>query len=109
MAQGLRFIAVLAPAETLLQLSTKAGKQSLLINVSAPENNLRGHLCRSNILHIAPSRAMLTDALVQYLVWKRWTQVSLIAGSHAKDLLLKNSYCASLHKFGANLDHNLTY
>ena len=41
MAQGLRFIAVLAPAETLLQLSTKAGKQSLLINVSAPENNLR--------------------------------------------------------------------
>ena len=109
MAQGLRFIAVLAPAETLLQLSAKAGKQSLLINVSAPENNLRGHLCRSNILHIAPSRAMLTDALVQYLVWKRWTQVSLIAGSHAKDLLLANSYRASLHKFGANLDHNLTY
>src|SRR3712207_1897549 len=36
-----------------------------LLNIAAPDDALRNARCRRNLLHILPSRAMLTDALAQ--------------------------------------------
>jgi hypothetical protein len=63
---GHHFILVDAPAETLLALSDSVrGKDVLLFNVRAEDEELRQEECRANILHTAPDRYMLADALAQ--------------------------------------------
>jgi ABC transporter substrate binding protein (PQQ-dependent alcohol dehydrogenase system) len=49
-------------------------------NTGSSDDRLRGADCRGNILHLLPSRAMLADALVQYLVAKRWQDILLVVG-----------------------------
>ncbi len=46
---------------------------------------------------------MLTDALAQYLVWKRWTDWFLIEGSHPEDKALADAYRRAATKFGATI------
>jgi len=67
------FIADLHAAD-LLALAD-AVPEALIFNIRAPDDELRNDDCRSNVLHVLPSRAMLTDALAQYLAWKRWTKL----------------------------------
>src|SRR4029077_16854285 len=51
-----------------------------LFKAAATDDRLRGEDCHTNILHLLPSRAMLADALVQYLVAKRWQNLLLVVG-----------------------------
>ena len=51
------------------------------------DDRLREEDCRSNIVHVAPTRSMLADALAQYLVWKQWRKWLLVVGSHPEDKL----------------------
>ena len=92
---GYHFILVDAPAETLLRLSDAAkGKDVLLFNVRATDETLRQEDCRANVLHTAPDRAMLADALAQYLVWKKWPRWLVAKGVFPEDL----DYLAALHR-----------
>lgn len=102
-AGGVAFVVTLADAETTLALAEAAGDRALVLNALAPDASLRGAECRGNLLHIAPSRQMLTDALAQFLVWKRWSRWFLIEGSHAQDTALADAYRASARKFGAEI------
>lgn len=78
-ASGLRILVLDLPAEALLRIADAAkGRDLLLFNAGATDDRLRGADCRDNLLHTAPSRAMLTDALAQYLVSKRWRRWFLI-------------------------------
>ena len=61
------------------------------------------------MIHVAPSRAMLADALAQYLAWKRWSRWVLVAGSHPGDIALADAYRRSAKRFGARIVHDLTY
>lgn len=103
LAQGVKLIVVMAEGEMLQTLADKAGPHVLILNATAQDEALRNQDCRANVLHIAPSRAMLTDALVQYLVWKQWPHLFLIYGPHPEDVLLAESYRASAPKFGAQI------
>jgi ABC transporter substrate binding protein (PQQ-dependent alcohol dehydrogenase system) len=76
---------------------------AILFNVSAPDEALREELCRADVIHVAPSRAMLADALAQYLVWKKWPRWLMIKGSHPEDELLAQAYRNSAKKFGAKI------
>ena len=101
---GARFFLVDAAADTLRDLADAvAGDEVLLLNVSEPENALRGGACRGNLLHTAPSRAMLTDALAQYLVSKTWRDVLVLKGPLAADAALAASFRRSARKFGARV------
>jgi hypothetical protein len=72
-ASGHRFVLIDAPADTLLALADSVkGKDVLLFNIRAPDVRLRQEDCRANVLHTAPDRAMLADALAQYLIWMNW-------------------------------------
>jgi len=51
-------------------LSLKKKKDIVIMNVRSKANSLREKNCKSNLFHIPPSRAMLADALTQYLVKK---------------------------------------
>jgi ABC transporter substrate binding protein (PQQ-dependent alcohol dehydrogenase system) len=92
------------PADRLLALADAGrAKQVTLFNIAAPDDALRQQDCRGDIIHVAPSRSMLTDALAQYLVWKKWSRWVLVYGSHPEDALLADAYRRAAQRFGAKI------
>lgn len=108
--RGVSLVIADLPADKLLA-AADAGKARgmVFINSAAPDDSLREQDCRANIFHAAPSRAMLSDALAQYLVWKQWRRWLLIKGSHPQDEALAAAYRASAKKFGAKIVEERTY
>lgn len=106
---GTPYVVILADAETTLKLADLAGDRALVFNAKATDDSLRGEACRANLLHVAPSDAMLTDALAQYLVWKRWDEWLLISGSHPQDKALAAAYKRAAEKFGARIVEERVY
>lgn len=101
---GHRSIIVDLPAAALLSIADlPEAKGTVLLNVSAREDELRGTACRANVLHLIPSRAMLADALVQYLVLKRWRNVLLVPGPTEADKAYAAAVERAIKKFGARL------
>jgi len=99
-----RLIVADLPAAALLAIAElPEAKSALLLNVAAKDDALRGETCRANILHLLPSRAMLADALVQYLVLKRWRNVLLVPGLTDADKAYAEAVERSIKKFGAKL------
>ncbi|TVQ56147.1 MAG: branched-chain amino acid ABC transporter substrate-binding protein [Rhodobacteraceae bacterium] len=108
--QGARFIVTLAEADDLLALADHAaGRDVLLLNVSAPDDRLRGVDCRANVLHATPSRRMLADGLAQYLLWKRWDRWALVHGSHPRDREKAEALRAAARRFGARIVSELAF
>ena len=93
-------IADLEPDALLKFADAFAGKPAVIFNVGSPDTRLREEDCRANVLHIAPSHAMLADALAQYLVWKKWPNWLLVYGPRPEDKLLADSYRHAAKKFG---------
>ena len=103
-AGGAQFIVTLARADDLLALADHVkGQDVMLMNALAEDDRLRNDDCRANVLHIAPSRAMLTDGLAQYMIWKKWNEWLLIHGSNPEDQLKADAYRRSARKFGAEI------
>ncbi|WP_425102328.1 ABC transporter substrate-binding protein [Tropicibacter sp. S64] len=101
---GIRLIVVIAKAGDLLRLTDLAeGSGALVFNASAPEVSLRDDQCRGNLLHIAPSSSMETDAVAQFAMWKQWDTWLLVEGSNEPDQLLAQSFRRSAKKFGAKV------
>jgi ABC transporter substrate binding protein (PQQ-dependent alcohol dehydrogenase system) len=107
-AGGAHFIVALAPAETVLALAD-AGEDVLILNAGAPDDRLRGEDCRANVLHLGPSRAMLADALAQFMMWKRWGDWFLIRGSHPNDELWAAALRRAATRFGAEVVEERVY
>lgn len=101
--EGVSLFVVLGDAATTLALADAAGPGALVLNAGARDDALREEDCRANLLHVAPTRSMMTDALVQYLIWKKWPRIFLISGSHPGDRLLAEAYRRSAAKFGATI------
>jgi ABC transporter substrate binding protein (PQQ-dependent alcohol dehydrogenase system) len=102
--QGASFIVTSLDADRLLKVAD-AGKArgEMLINASASDERLREQDCRANVIHVAPTRSMLADALAQYLVWKKWTKWMLLTGSHEKDALFAEALRHAATRFGAKI------
>ncbi len=82
---------------------------AILFNVTDPETMLRGRDCRANLLHTLPSRAMLADALMQFILSKRWTDLALIKGEHPGDTAWSEALDASARKFGLKIGAHKTW
>jgi len=107
---GARFVLVDAPADAIVAMADSvAGEDVLIFNIRATDDGLRGENCRANVLHTAPSRAMLADALAQYLMWKRWDAWFLIGGSHPNDQAFKAALERAATRFGAKIVEERTY
>ena len=102
-ADSYRIIVVLARREELLAFADSVPEGVLILNARATDESLRSEDCRGNVLHVAPSDRMLTDALAQFLITKRWDRWLLIHGSHPEDQALAEGYRASAAKFGGNV------
>src|SRR5207237_425637 len=69
--QGARIVITDLPADGALALTDAAHADDMTVfNLAAPDDSLRQQDCRSNLIHVAPTRSMLADAVAQYLVWK---------------------------------------
>lgn len=101
---GVRLILVDFPAPTLLTLADlPEAKDVTLFNIRSTDDALRGADCRANVLHTAPSRAMLADALIQYLIVKQWQNVFLVVGPTDGDRAYAEAMKRSIAKFRAHL------
>jgi len=97
-------ILVNAQAPVLLALADlPEAKGKLLFDTGSYDERLREENCRPNVLHTLPTRAMLTDALVQFLVRKQWKQILLVAGLTDDDKAYASALEASVAKFGAKI------
>jgi len=80
-AKGIRLVVTdLAARELLSVAGVPEAAGVTFFDAGSMDDRLRGEDCRANILHLLPSRAMLADALVQYLVAKRWQGLLLVVG-----------------------------
>lgn len=101
---GVRFVAVDLAADALLKAADTARDRGILLfNVGAPDDRLREEDCRANVVHVAPTRSMLADALAQYLVFKQWRKWLLVTGSHPADKLYGDALRRAAKRFGAQI------
>jgi ABC transporter substrate binding protein (PQQ-dependent alcohol dehydrogenase system) len=102
--QGVSFIVTSLDADRLLKVADAGqARGETLINASALDERLRERDCRANVIHVAPTRSMLADALAQYLVWKKWSKWVLLTGSHEKDALFAEALRHAATRFGAKI------
>jgi ABC transporter substrate binding protein (PQQ-dependent alcohol dehydrogenase system) len=98
------FIIADLPAEALLKAAdTLSDRKTVLLNAGSIDDRLREQDCRANVIHVAPTRSMLADALAQYLVWKQWKRWLLVVGSHDQDKLYAEALRRAAARFGAKI------
>jgi ABC transporter substrate binding protein (PQQ-dependent alcohol dehydrogenase system) len=102
-------IADLSADELLKAADAVRDRGTVLVNAGAIDDSLREEDCRANVIHVAPTRTMLADALAQYLVWKQWKRWFLVVGSHDKDKLYANALRRAASRFGAKIVQERTF
>jgi ABC transporter substrate binding protein (PQQ-dependent alcohol dehydrogenase system) len=104
LAKGIRLIVTDLPAAGVLRIAEAGTSHGVVVfNAEAPDDALREQQCRANLIHTAPSNAMLADALAQYLIWKRWSRWFLVYGEQPDDLSLADAYRNAAKVFGARI------
>ncbi len=104
LADGIRIIVADLTAADLLSLADRPeARGALIFNVRARDDALRNKDCRANVLHVMPNRAMLADALAQYLVWKRWRNWYLVVGRHPGDKAFADAVKRAAGRFGGKI------
>ena len=102
--QGYKYFIADLNSEELLQIAKLSEKSEVLImNVRSKSDSLRNEDCRSNIFHIPPSRAMLSDALTQYLIKKKWKKWFLVTGPADSDAQFSSAIKKSAKKFNVKI------
>jgi len=99
-AAGQRLFVTDLPAPLLLQLADlPEAKGVTLVDATTRDDALRGESCRRNVLHTSPSRAMLADALMQYMMIKKWSSIALVIGGDPADKDYADAIRNSARKF----------
>lgn len=99
-----------APAASVLTATDlPEAAEALMFNVSAPDRELRDSACRANLFHTLPSRAMYADALMQFFVKRRWTDIALIEGTAPGDIAYANALERAATKFGLKIKARKTW
>ena len=92
------FIIAHLSADTLLKAADALrDRGTVLLNAGSLDDRLREQDCRANVIHVAPTRSMLADALAQYLVWKQWKRWLLVVGSHEAGQALRRGAATRRH------------
>ncbi|MBY4675858.1 ABC transporter substrate-binding protein [Marinobacterium sp. CAU 1594] len=101
--QGVELFVANLPAAELLRLSAALGPQALIFNAGSQDDSLRRQSCPTNVLHTAPSRAMLTDALGQWLKARRFERWLLLVGNQPEDQRYAEALERAAQRFGARI------
>jgi ABC transporter substrate binding protein (PQQ-dependent alcohol dehydrogenase system) len=99
-----RLLVIKAPASDLLAIADlPEAVDAVLINAGSADVELRDDACRANVLHTLPSRDMVSDALAQFSLFKKWETWVLIHGTQEGDKSLKAALEKSATKFGLTI------
>lgn len=102
--QDIHFVVTDLPAQGLLQLAAAVKDAPvLLLNATAPDDALRGASCMANIAHTTPSTSMQADALVQFLVLRKWPSILALKGPAPEDAAFVDALRRSAGRFGAKI------
>jgi ABC transporter substrate binding protein (PQQ-dependent alcohol dehydrogenase system) len=108
--QDIHFFVLDLPGDAVKALAEAVrGNDVLLLNATAPDDWLRRDTCSAEIIHTVPSLAMTMDALVQYLVFRKWRDVLVLQGPRSGDALLADAFARSAKKFGARITDRVTF
>ena len=100
LAAGNRVFVTDLPAPVLLRVADlPEARDAVLLDATSADDSLRGPDCRKTVLHLLPSRAMLADALMQFLAVKRWRDLLLVTGPKEADHKLADAFRRSARKF----------
>jgi ABC transporter substrate binding protein (PQQ-dependent alcohol dehydrogenase system) len=103
-ARGVHFFIIDAPAEAWRPLAgALRGRDALVFNATAADDDLRRDLCATEFVHTLPSLAMGMDALVQYLVSRKWGNLLVMEGPLPADAAMAKAFEHSAKKFGARI------
>jgi ABC transporter substrate binding protein (PQQ-dependent alcohol dehydrogenase system) len=103
-SKHVQFFVLDLPAEAFRPLAAAVkGRDVLLFNATATEDWLRRDLCAREVVHTLPSLAMRMDALVQYLVSRKWRDYLVLQGPQPADAVITHGFEASVKKFGARI------
>ncbi len=93
-----------APTDILMAITDlpEAG-DALLFNAGSEDNALRQGSCRANLLHSAASLSMRADALMQFFVKKRWTDLVMVRGVSDEDTAFAEALRNAALKFGLEI------
>ena len=101
---GTHWFLVDAPDAAVAELAkAMRGRDVLLLNVSAPGDELRGAACQKNLAHVIPSRAMLADALAQLIAARKWPEVLALQGPLEEDKATTAAFERAAKRFGLKL------
>jgi ABC transporter substrate binding protein (PQQ-dependent alcohol dehydrogenase system) len=81
----------------------------ILFNIGSTSDVLRGSACALAMLHTYPSRQMLSDALVQYLAARSWTQALVLHGPQPQDKLQLDSFLRSAKRYGLRVNKTVQF
>jgi len=110
LAERNSFIIADLPADALLKAADALrDRGTVLFNAGSIDDRLREEDCRANVIHTAPTRSMLADALAQYLVWKQWKRWLLVVGSHDNDKLFADALRRAATRFGGKIVQERTF
>ena len=99
----------LSADEVLKVADALRDRGTVLLDAGSIDDRLREQDCRANVVHVAPTRTMLADALGQYLVWKQWKRWLLVVGSHDNDKLYADALRRTATRFGAKIVQERTF
>ena len=101
---GVNYVLVDAPADLVDEVARATkDRDVLLFNVSARDDVLRREQCQSHLRHVIPSHAMITDALAQYLIAKKWREALVLTGPRPEDEQLTAAFNRSAKRFGVKV------
>ncbi|MBW2476086.1 MAG: amino acid ABC transporter substrate-binding protein [Deltaproteobacteria bacterium] len=100
-AAGAHFFLLDLPGKMVVEVASKTrGMPVLLFNLSALDDDLRQEHCQPHLMHLAPSRTMLTDAVSQFLVFKKWRDLLVLKGTQPEDAAYYKAFLRSAKRFG---------
>ena len=108
--KGKKYFVVDLNESELLSLMKLSGIDDVLIfNTRAKNDSLRNENCMKNFFHITPSYSILSDALTQYLVKKKWKKWFLVTGPKENDRLFAQALKSSAKKFNIKIKEEKTW
>lgn len=108
-AKGFNLLVVNTPEDVLRQLSAAVNDKALIFNAGSPADSLRETECPANVMHTLPSRAMLADALAQWLKVRRLEDWLLLKGQRPADEAFATAMRRSAKRFGMDIVEEKTY
>lgn len=103
-AAGIGFFLLDAPDAAAADVAAAtADAGAVLFNATATGDSLRNADCRPHLFHTAASRAMLADAVAQYLRSRKWSDALVLRGPLPEDAETVRAFVRAAELFGLEI------